>query len=176
MTRSRMAAIALAVVALFSPAMTFAQGMRVVKAHGLPTPPKIALRTTFDVEVNARGQIVRVKSGKSSKDEMFNAQTYGNVLQMWIRHPDGTATVGLYRVTYNYDPRTKHIARSIKLLSAGGNWANAQGAANQMMGLVHQRQLRMQQERDRQARANRAAAAKLPPLSKIIRPTATPRP
>lgn len=105
---------------------------------------------------------------------MFNAQTYGNVLQMWIRHPNGTATAGLYRVIYTYDPKSKHIARSIKLLSAGGNWANAQGAANQMMGLVRQRQIRLQQEQDRRDRARRAAAAKLPPLSTIIRPTPTP--
>lgn len=173
MTQSRIAATALALVTLFSPAVTLAQGMRVVKAHTLPIPPKTALSTTFNVEVNAKGQIVRVKSGKSSKDEMFNAQTYGNVLQMWIRHPDGTATVGLYRVTYDYDPKTKHIVRSIKLLSAGGNWGNAQGAANQMMGLVHQRQVRMQQEQNRR---ERAAAAKLPPLSKIVRSTPTPRP
>jgi len=176
MRRFGIAALALALITLLFPAATFAQGMRVVKAHSLPVPPRTALRTTFNVEVNAKGQIVRVKSGKSSKDEMFNAQTYGNVLQMWIRHPDGAATVGLYRVTYNYDPRTKHIARSIQLLSAGGSWGNAQGAANQMMGLVHQRQLRMQQEQERKDRARRAAAAKLPPLSKIVRSTPTPRP
>lgn len=176
MTQSRIAAIALALAMLVSPAATVAQGMRVVKAHSLPVPPRTALSTTFNVEVNSKGQVVRIKSGKSSKDEMFNAQTYGNVLQMWIRHPDGTATVGLYRVVYAYDPKTKHIARSIKLLSAGGSWGNAQGAANQMMGLVHQRQMRLQQEQDRLDRARRAAAANLPPLSKIIPPTPTPRP
>ncbi len=173
---ARAAVIALALALVFSPAASYAQGVRVVRAHSLPIPPRTALTTTFNVEVNSKGQVVRVKSGKSSKDEMFNAQTYGNVLQMWIRHPDGSATVGLYRVIYSYEPKTKHIGRTIKLLSAGGTWGNAQGAANQMMGLVRQRQVRLQQEQDRRDRERRAAAAKLPPLSKIIPPTPTPRP
>lgn len=51
-----------------------------------------------------------MKTAKSPQNvPMFNAWTYGNVLQMWIRHPDGTAEVGIYKVTYDYDPATKKL-------------------------------------------------------------------
>ena len=65
------------------------------------------MHTEFVVEVNAKGQVVRVKSAKAygDQDPFFNTQTNGNVLQMWIRHPDGSAEVGLYRVNYDYDPQ-----------------------------------------------------------------------
>ena len=43
------------------------------------------------MEVNKKGQVVRIKSGKGTKYGTFNAQTYGNALQMWIRKPDGSA-------------------------------------------------------------------------------------
>lgn len=104
----------------------------------LPTPnmPKIPIHTEFVVEVNHLGQVVRVKSGKSSKVPMFNAWTYGNVLQMWIRHPDGSAEVGLYKVTYDYDPKTKKVTRMPSLLTAGGTWGNEEGAATQMIDLA----------------------------------------
>jgi hypothetical protein len=54
-------------------------------------------------------------------------------LQMWIRRPDGTAQVGLYLVTYDYNPKTRQVARNVKLVSAGGDWANDEGAANLMI-------------------------------------------
>jgi hypothetical protein len=104
----------------------------------LPTPnmPKIALHSEFVVEVNAKGQVVRVKTAKGTKIPMFNAWTYGNVLQMWIRHPDGSAEVGLYKVTYDYDPTTKKIARMPSLLTPGGAWGDEEGAANQMIDVA----------------------------------------
>ncbi|GAC1653030.1 MAG: hypothetical protein NVS9B12_02820 [Vulcanimicrobiaceae bacterium] len=103
----------------------------------LPTPrlPTTALHTEFMVEVNHMGQIVRVKSGKECRNLTFNAQTYGNVLQMFIRHPDGSATVGMYKVSYDYNPQRKSVHRSVQLLSTGGDWGDEQGAANQMMEL-----------------------------------------
>lgn len=98
--------------------------------------PTVKLHTEFVVEVNAKGQVVLVKSGKSSPYGFFNSQTYGNVLQMWIRHPDGTAEVGTYRVTYDYDPKTHNIKRGIALVKAGGNWGNKEGAATEMIDIA----------------------------------------
>ena len=129
----------------------------------LPTPhlPTDRLHTEFVVEVNRLGQIVRVKSGKSCKNLTFNAQTYGNVLQMWIRKPNGSAIVGLYRVTYDYDPRTQKVHRGVALLARGGNWGNKKGAVTDMMQI--------------DAR-NRAEHRPLPGLNQILRPTPTPKP
>lgn len=115
--------------------------------------PPVKLHTEFLVEVNAKGQVVLVKSGKSSQDDFFNAQTYGNALQMWIRHPDGTAEVGTYRVTYDYDPKTHHIARGISLVKAGGNWGNKEGAATEMIDIA-------KRDNARAAAAAKAAKAK----------------
>jgi len=112
----------------------------------LPTPrlPTKKLHTEFLVEVNKKGQIVRVRSGKSCDNLMFNAQTYGNVLQMWIRHPDGTSEVGVYRVTYDYNPATHKIVRGVALVNAGGNWGDKEGAANEMMDIARRQAARQQ--------------------------------
>lgn len=146
----------------------------------LPKPvlPKIAMHTEFVVEVNNKGQVVLVKSGKSAKEctkstegqcLFFNAQTYGNVLQMWIRHPDGTAEVGLYRVTYDYDPKTHGVKRNVALVSRGGNWGDKPGAATDMMGKA-----------DAEARAwaekQKTQNNSLPDLNKIVSPSPTHRP
>jgi hypothetical protein len=95
-------------------------------------PPAVALHTEFLVEVNKKGQVVKSKPSKLSKVQTFNLQTYGNTLQMWIRKPDGTATVGLFRVSFDYDPKTKKVARNIALVTPGGNWGDEEGAANAM--------------------------------------------
>ena len=130
----------------------------------LPTPhlPTTALHTEFTVEVNHQGQIVRVKAGKECPNPTFNAQSYGNVLQMFIRHPDGSATVGMYKVSYDYDPHTKMVHRGVQLLSTGGDWGDEQGAANQMLELD---------------RKNRERHLALPGMDKILghpKPVATP--
>ncbi len=96
------------------------------------------LHTEVVVEVNKKGQVVRVKSTKPSKVQSFNVQTYGNALQMWIRRPDGSAQVGLYRITYDYNPKTQDVTRRIALVSAGGSWANSEGAANIMVQMEKQ--------------------------------------
>ncbi len=125
--------------------------------------PSTRLHTEFVVEVNNRGQVVRVKSAKGSNDPTFNAQTYGNALQMWIRHPNGTADVGLFRVTYDYDPRTHMVRRGVSLVRLGGTWGNAEGAANQMLDTARRE-------------AESASGRNLPPLGNIIGATPTPRP
>lgn len=125
---------------------------RVVTIH-LPSKP---LHTWFDVEVNRLGQVVRVTNGAWSNDTGFNHHTYGNVLQMWIRRPDGSAVVGVYRVTFNYNPHTKGIARTINLLKTGGNWGSDRGAALTLLDKSNQ------------------APQKLPSLGHIVGPSKPP--
>ena len=137
----------------------------------VPTPhlSKVKLHTEFVVEVNKLGQIVRVKSGKSCPNLTFNAQTYGNVLQMWIRHPDGTAEAGLYRVTYDYDPHAAKITRRESLIRPGGDWSDKRGAANDMTDEAQQENARAQQQQNQQH-------FNLPSLNKIVKPTPKPTP
>jgi len=40
--------------------------------------------------------------------------------------------VGTFRVTFDYNPKTKQVARNIALVSEGGNWGDEEGAANVM--------------------------------------------
>lgn len=134
-------------------------------AHPAPqeTPPKlpnIPLHTEYTVEVNKMGQVVRVTSRKPSKVVTFNVQTYGNALQMWIRRSDGTAQVGLFRVTYDYDPKTQKVSRGITLISAGGNWANDEGAANVMIDTA-------KKEAEEAQRAQEEQKKNLPSLNQI---------
>lgn len=131
-----------------------------------PMLPNVPLHAEFTVEVNAKGQVVRVKTAKGTggRYPFFNAQVYGNVLQMWIRHPDGRAEVGIYRVTYDYDPKTRKVRRAVALVQSGGDWGNKKGAATMMMETA-----------DREARASAQAQGKnLPPLNAIIDSTPAP--
>jgi hypothetical protein len=147
----------------------------------LPKAPPIPLDTAFIVEVNAKGQVVRVEKAISKNQDLrFNAQTYGNVLQMWIRHPDGSAETGLYRVSYHYDPKTQKVTRSIELLKDGGSWANAEGAANKMMDIAtqeakaaHAQQAKQQQEQQQQQQQQNQ---QLPSLQQIIGPSPSAKP
>lgn len=139
----RVAALALISALILPGAGIAATQAPPAKAHAtMPTLhlPPIALHTEFKVQVNRKGQIVRVKSGKESKYPDFNAMTYGNVLQMFIRRPDGSATVGMYRVTYDYNPKTKNVHRGVSLLSEGGDWADELGAVDQMRELDRKNQ------------------------------------
>jgi hypothetical protein len=124
------------------------------------TLPTVPLHTEAVVEVNKKGQVVRIKSTKTCKIQSFNIQTFGNALQMWIRRPNGTAQVGLYRVSYDYDPKTHGVTRSIALVSAGGNWGDEEGAANVM---IEQARKTAAEDRQREAEQN----AKLPSLNQI---------
>jgi hypothetical protein len=124
------------------------------------TLPSTPLHTEIVVEVNKKGQVVRVKSTKLCKTQWFNLKTIGNALQMWIRKPDGSAQVGLYRVTYDYNPKTKDVARRIALVSAGGNWADRPGAANVMIENAHKQALEIEHQAQQQN-------AQLPSLNEI---------
>lgn len=94
--------------------------------------PKTKLHAEYVVEVNKLGQVTRVKSGKSSGDDTFNAQTYGNALQAFIRTPDGHVVVGSYRLTYDYNPSTERVHRDVELVKRGGVDPNAKGAVDEM--------------------------------------------
>ena len=131
-----------------------------------PDIPKVKLHTEFNVEVNKKGQVVKVESGKTSKDHYFNEHTLGNALQMWIRHEDGTAEVGLYRVSYDYDPETKNVARTIALVKLGGDWGDKEGAA---LGMINDAEAASKAWEEYQARQNK----NLPGLDQI---TGTPTP
>ncbi|MBV9233856.1 MAG: hypothetical protein JO030_07425 [Candidatus Eremiobacteraeota bacterium] len=130
-------------------------------------PPSVALHSEVVVEVNKKGQVVRVKSTKPSKVRSFNVQTFGNALQMWIRHPNGTAQTGLYRVTYDYNPKTTEVTRHVSLISAGGSWANDEGAATVMIGIAHKQALQMQKAALEAAKKQQEGNAKLPSLNEI---------
>lgn len=152
-TVARAIALALLTLTLSAPALAAPTPTPTKKPTVvLPAMPNHALHTEFTVEVNDKGQVVAAKTVKPSHWASFDAQTYGNVLQMWIRHPDGTAEVGLYKVQYDYNSSTKKIHRSVSLVKAGGDWGNKEGAADQMMDLANKE----------------AHGQKLPPLDKIV--------
>jgi hypothetical protein len=100
----------------------------------LPTPllPSKPEHVEFVVETNKKGQVARVRSGKESQDAMFNAMTYGNALQTFIRTEDGRAIAGTYRLSYDYSPDTKNVQRSVDLIQAGGVNPDAIGAVDDM--------------------------------------------
>lgn len=160
----RAAALATLVLAIAAPAAAAAK-----TPQPMPTIrfSKVPLHTEFVVEVNKKGQIVRVKSGKDCANPTFNAQTYGNVLQMWIRHPDGTAEVGLYKVTYDYDPATHGVHRGIALIRRGGTWGDKQGAADQMAAQFKKNEADAKKQQ---------SGANLPPLDIITGAKPTPKP
>ncbi len=139
----------LAAAVLAGGAATFLGGSAAGAATATPPPrvditkiqpkallPKTRLHTEFVVETNRYGQVVRVRSGKSSPNAGFNTQTYGNALQAFIRTPDGRAIPGSYRLTYDYDPRTERVHRDVALIHAGGVNVNARGAALTLMDIA----------------------------------------
>jgi hypothetical protein len=136
--------------------------------HPLATPklPTVPLHSEFLVEVNSKGQVAHVKyaKGTGEKDPFFNMMTLGNVEQMWIRRPDGTAEVGVYRVTYDYSPKTHHVARNIAIVSTGGSWGDDPGMATQM---IQDAERRAQEEAKREGKS-------LPPLQSIVGPSSSP--
>jgi len=171
MTIARLRAAALATILIVTCAPALA-ATPTPKPLPIPSiaPPKVPLHTEYVVEVNKKGQVVRIKSGKPSKSHTFNVQTYGNALQMWIRKPDGTATVGLFKVTYDYNPKTRAVSRNISLVSMGGNWADEPGAATTMIDTAKREVLDAQKLHEKQSKS-------LPSLHEIIgSPSPSPSP
>ena len=97
-----------------------------------PHMPTIPLHTEFVVETNSRGQVARIRSGKNSKDPTFDLLTYGNALQTFIRTQSGHADAGTFRITYDYSPKTRTVARDVSVISLGGVNPSAEGAVHAM--------------------------------------------
>lgn len=113
----------------------------------LPTKP---MHSAYVVEVNKLGQVSRVRSVEASKNAGFDAMTYGNSLQAFIRTADGTAISGVYKLIYDYSPQTKKIRRDVQLIQAGGVNPDAPGAVT----------VEVEKDMKRQSAAAQAAAAK----------------
>ena len=129
--------------------------------------PKVPLHTEYTVEVNRLGQVTKVRTVKPSKDIGFNARTYGNALQAFIRKDDGTAIAGVYRLSYDYSPLKGGVKRDVRLLSAGGVNPNALGAALDM-----ERKAARRAELD----AQKQKSVALPDLKDITKSTPRPKP
>lgn len=182
MKKSLARACVLAAAAFAAPLLTLAAPQP--KPAPFPTPnlPNRALHSAIEVEVNAKGQVVRIKGGELSHDSAFDTMTIGNALQMWIRRPDGSAVVGVYRVNYDYDPRTHNVARHIALVSAGGNWGNDMGAATRMVGAAKKETQAAYARIQAQEKQRREESAKhLPDINAAVKralakPTPSPHP
>jgi hypothetical protein len=97
-----------------------------------PQVPSAPQHAEYVVEINRKGQVTRVRSGKPSHDLAFNTMTYGNALQAFIRTADGRAIPGIYRLGYDYAPKTKNVRRSVAIVRAGGVNPNTPGAVDRM--------------------------------------------
>ncbi|HEY1428131.1 MAG TPA: hypothetical protein VGF18_01030 [Candidatus Tumulicola sp.] len=155
----------------FAVALVFGTGAVARAATPSPHPtippppfPKQKLHADYVVEVNKKGQVVKIKSGHGTKYASFNGQTYGNALQMWIRKQDGTAVVGLFRVSYDYDPTNHHVSRKVALISTGGSWGDQPGAANVMIDTAKKEYAASEAAAKKQQAASHA---KLPSLNDI---------
>ena len=132
-----------------------------------PRLPSAAEHTEYVVEVNKKGQVTRVRSGKSSRDTAFNAMTYGNALQVYVRTPDGRAISGTYRLTYDYDPKTRDVRRTVGLIHAGGVDPNALGAVDEMAAINRRRASRQTPEEQRPTAGPFTPSSTLPDLGTI---------
>lgn len=161
-----------ALAAALSVAPWVASAANNAKPMPMPTPnyPNKAMHVRLLVEVNKRGQVVRVDHGTLSGDRSFDTMALGNAMQMWIRKPDGSAVTGLYSVTYDYNPKTHDVARVPALVKPGGNWANKEGAATLIVSDAR-RQVQKLEARLRAEQAKRQAesAKHLPDINAAVR-------
>ncbi|MBV8222655.1 MAG: hypothetical protein JO293_04795 [Candidatus Eremiobacteraeota bacterium] len=128
--------------------------MTTFKIRVTPPPyPKKAMHATYTVEVNRYGQVSRVRAGVSSKNSGFDALTFGNAQQAFIRTADGKAISGLYRLSYDYSPQTHKVHRDVVLIHAGGVNPDAPGKVTVEYAKAAQRE---------QDAKRRAAAAPMP--------------
>ncbi len=150
----------------------------------LPPPPPLPtkpLHATYTVEVNKKGQVTRVAHGNLSGTEAFDTMTLGNAMQMWIRKPDGSAIAGTYSVRYDYDPHTKKLTRTPTLISEGGSWANAPGAADLIVkDMERQAKIALAKLKAQQKQEQAERAKHLPDINAAVRravhPSASPKP
>jgi hypothetical protein len=163
--------IALVAVALMmssSPAR--AQTAPAPHPSATPVLPKVPLHGEVFVETNKLGQVSRITSIKPSQDKGFNTEIYGNAAQAFIRTPNGDAVPGLYRLSYDYDPATKKLRRSVDLVKSGGVNPEAPGMVTVLKKNLDAQQKQAQQ-RAAQAQSQSQTPSKLPDFDKITSPT-----
>lgn len=138
----------------------------------LPAPPypNKPMHVRLLVEVNDKGQVVRVEHGTLSGDRSFDTMALGNAMQMWIRTPNGSAITGLYNVTYDYDPKTHQVRRVPTLVKAGGNWANKPGAATAIVQDARRQVQRLEARlKAEEAKEREESAKHLPDINAAVR-------
>jgi hypothetical protein len=135
--------------------------------------PKRAEHAEFMVDINKLGQVTRVRAEHSSDSPTFNAQTYGNALQAFIRTPDGHVVLGTYRLTYDFDPKTARVRRDVTLVRQGGVDPDAKGAAAELMDKAHPQPISPNFAPDLSTPVDPRS---LPDLKGVIEPTTTPSP
>lgn len=145
-------------------------------AHPTPRPfpspnyPNRHLHVELLVEINKHGQVVRVDHGTLSGDRTFDTMALGNAMQMWIRRPDGSAETGLFRVTYDYNPKTHAVTRVPSLVKAGGSWANKPGAATLIIADARRQLLALEKRLQAEQAKQRAKNEKnLPDINAAVR-------
>jgi len=114
---------ALSAIALGS-ALLAAQAAGAASEHPkvfVPRFPASQEHTEFVVEVNAKGQVTRVRSGRASPDAAFNTMTYGNALQVFIRTQDGKAIIA-----EGITPGTRVVVAGQYKLKAGSKIVEAE--------------------------------------------------
>jgi len=159
---------------------------RAFAAAPTPSPaprfPSRPLHARLIVEVNHFGQVVRVAHGDLTGDRAFDLVVVGNAMQMWIRHPDGSAETGTYSVTYDYNPKTHTLERHPSLISRGGAWANTPGAATNILNDMARQQKELQAlYKAQKAKSDAEKAKNLPDINAAVRrsmstPSASPHP
>lgn len=172
--------IAAALACAFLPAPVPAATQPAPRAMPTPNLPKKPLHVQLQVEVNKRGQVVRVLHGNLSGDRPFDIMALGNAMQMWIRRPDGSAQAGLYRVSYDYNPGTRNVSRVPALIKTGGNWANSPGAATVIVKDAKRQTAALEKRLRAEQAAKKAKEAKnLPDINAAVKRAMTkptPRP
>lgn len=138
MSLHRAGAVALAALGIFAfaaaspaPKPTLLR-INVEKMQPKTLLPKVPLHTSYIVQTNKLGQVTRVVTGTLSKSPTFNAQTYGNANQAYIRTDQNHAIPGTYKLIYDFNPKTARVRRDVQLMKAGGVNVNAIGAATRL--------------------------------------------
>ena len=162
-----------------APSGTPPQRIDVLKLQPKSLAPKKALHVEYTVEINKLGQVTRVRTVKPSHDEAFDAKTYGNVLQTFIRTPDGQVILGTYRMTYDYDPKTMRVHRGEpQLLSRGGVDPNAKGAVDDMLEIARRNHNLTPPPTSgvTPGPAPSVTIRRMPDLNQVMKPTPSPTP
>jgi hypothetical protein len=158
--RCRATLVGLALLALVP--LAAAAATSTAKPQPYPNKP---MHATYTVEINKLGQVTRVRAVEPSKIPAFDAVTYGNALQAFVRTADGSAIAGVYKLTYDYSPVTKKIHRGVQLLQSGGVNADAPGAVT-----VELQKTAKRRAADAQHSSAPSAALKLPEFNQIVTP------